>query len=179
MQRETFSGLPAPQRDQVVNVLNACLANTIDLHWQTKTAHWNVQGPAFHALHLLFDEIAKRLRKHADRLAERAAALGGVAEGTIRVAARRSVIAEYDLDARDGLEHVRLLAQRLGVHAISLRGALSRLGRDGAAIDPVTDNLLIEIIAEVEQDLWFLESHLRGGAEERRESALAEQRPDL
>ena len=82
--------LPRKTREKVIGLLNANLADAIDLQLQAKQAHWNVKGPQFIALHELFDGIASSLDGNIDEMAERATALGGVAEGTLQVVAARS-----------------------------------------------------------------------------------------
>ena len=77
----------AGARERLVPLLNASLADMIDLFNQTKHAHWNVKGPAFIALHELFDDVAERVEEHCDLLAERVVALGGTPRG--RRASRR------------------------------------------------------------------------------------------
>jgi len=57
-----------------------------------KQAHWNVRGPTFIAVHELFDKVAEEAESYSDLLAERAAGLGAVAEGTVQVAAERSFL---------------------------------------------------------------------------------------
>jgi pimeloyl-ACP methyl ester carboxylesterase len=56
--------------------------------------HWNVKGPTFIALHELFDKVNEAVEDYVDDIAERAVQLGGVAEGTARMAAKRSALAE-------------------------------------------------------------------------------------
>src|SRR5712692_8524672 len=53
----TKNDLPAMTRADVIVILNARLADSIDLMHQAKQAHWNVKGPSFMALHTLFDEV--------------------------------------------------------------------------------------------------------------------------
>lgn len=151
-------GIKEERREEIVELLNSCLANTTDVMLQAKHAHWNVKDEAFYSLHQLFDTFAKHLRKQADRLAERAATLGGFVEGTVRAAARGSVIAEYDFDAEEGPEHIACLVSRFAAHAATLRAAIARTKSDELA-DPVTEHLLTELLEQVEMDLWFLESH--------------------
>ncbi|WP_224249444.1 DNA starvation/stationary phase protection protein Dps [Hyalangium gracile] len=146
-------------REELIELLNTCLANAIDLHWQVKQAHWNVRGKHFISRHELFDAVADHVRKHADDFAERAGALGGYAEGTIRLAIRNSELEEYDLAAVSGEEHVRALLLRITAYAASIRQGIHRSEN---LEDPVSEDLLTRILAEVEQDLWFLESHLYG-----------------
>ena len=67
----TRNDLSTRTRTKVVEVLNARLADAIDLQFQAKQAHWNVKGPHFIALHELFDKIAGDLGGHIDDMAER------------------------------------------------------------------------------------------------------------
>jgi starvation-inducible DNA-binding protein len=91
-------------RKAAIELLQARLADVVDLVSQAKQAHWNVKGPSFIALHDLFEKVAENGREHADLIAERITALGGVAEGTAAVAAERSTLPRYPLgrDRRDG-----------------------------------------------------------------------------
>ena len=97
---KTKNDLPEPTRVKVIDLLNARLADCKDLETQTKQAHWNVKGPHFIGLHELFDKIHDEVSEYVDEIAERAVQLGGVAEGTARVVAKRSSLPEYPLHAR-------------------------------------------------------------------------------
>jgi starvation-inducible DNA-binding protein len=74
----------------LTDLLNARLADAVDLKTQAKQAHWNVKGPQFHQLHLLSDEVSAHADEATDMLAERVTARGGVALGTGRVVAASS-----------------------------------------------------------------------------------------
>ncbi|MEA5471398.1 DNA starvation/stationary phase protection protein Dps, partial [Spirulina sp. 06S082] len=99
-------------RTQVVIILSQTLASSLDLKTQTKQAHWNVKGMDFIQLHELFDEMAGELEEFVDMVAERITALGAIAKGTARVAAKASILPEYPLDAVSGKEHLIALADR-------------------------------------------------------------------
>src|SRR6201984_349540 len=99
---KTKNDLSEAIRTNVVKLLNGRLADAIDLQTQTKQAHWNVKGPTFIALHELFDKINEEVEDYVDEIAERAVQLGGIAEGTARMAAKRSSLAEYPANAVDG-----------------------------------------------------------------------------
>ena len=102
----TKNDLPEATRVKVIELLNARLADCKDLQTQVKQAHWNVKGPNFISLHLLFDKINDDVEDNVDEIAERAVQLGGVAEGTARMVAKRSALAEYPASAVDGRSHV-------------------------------------------------------------------------
>ena len=99
---QTHNTLNLLVREQSINVLNRHLAAAIDLQAQLKQAHWNVRGPGFLAIHELFDTIAGLAADDADLLAERCAALGGTAEGTIQVAVENSYLLRYPLAIASG-----------------------------------------------------------------------------
>jgi len=156
---KTSIDIPEKRRVELIALLNARLADTLDLKLQTKHAHWNVKGPQFQQLHELFDGMAARLEAHSDLLAERVTALGGTANGTARQVAAASTLAEYDLRATAGAEHVRALASRLARLAAAVRAAIDESTRLG---DMSTADLFTEISRAADKDLWFLEAHLAG-----------------
>ena len=155
----TSVSIPENKRQEVIALLNARLADTIDLKTHAKQAHWNVKGKDFFQLHELFDQIAAHLDAQADLIAERATALGGTALGTARIAAANSAIKEYDLEAVEGAEHVRALSERLAKLANAAREAIDRASQLG---DQGTADLFTEIVRDADKDLWFLEAHLQG-----------------
>ena len=164
--------LPRETRAELVEVLNVNLANAIDLYLQLKNAHWNVRGPHFISRHELYDKLADRLRDQYDTLAERAAQLGGVAEGTARMVVQNSTLPEFPPDVADGDAQVRLLTERYARYAATLREGV---GRAEALDDPATEDLFTALLREAEMDMWFLESHLVQDAH--REQARGEFEP--
>ena len=107
---ETKIDISKETREKVIGLLNQSLADAMDLKSQAKQAHWNVKGPSFIALHELFDQVATEMDTHVDDLAERVTSLGGVALGTVRIAAERSALAEYPHEISDGAAHVDALS---------------------------------------------------------------------
>lgn len=150
--------IPEDKRAKLIAILNARLADTIDVQYQAKFAHWNVKGKDFYQLHLLFDTIAEHLEEAADSLAERVTALGGRANGTIRQAATASSVPEYDIDLTDGMAHVTTLTDRLATVANAGRDAIDQTDELG---DLVTSDLFTQIVGVADKDLYFLESHLQ------------------
>src|SRR5438445_12085858 len=107
---KTKNDLSEATRVKAIELLNARLADCTGLQTQTKQAHWNVKGPTFIALHELFDKINEDVEDYVDEIAERAVQLGGIAEGTARMVAKRSGLAEYPGNAVDGRSHVEALS---------------------------------------------------------------------
>ena len=112
----TKNDLSEQTRTQVIALCNARLADSVDLETQCKQAHWNVKGPNFIALHKLFDEINEDVEEYVDLTAERAVQLGGVAEGTARLAVKASKLPEYPAHIAEGHEHVDALSTVLAAY---------------------------------------------------------------
>lgn len=154
----TRNDIPGTRRSKLVALLNRSLADAVDLQTQTKAAHWNVKGAGFIALHKLFDEIHTSVAEYVDAIAERAVQLGGIAEGTVRVAARRSELQEYPLDIAADRQHVEALAAVLAAFGARVRAAI---GDADALGDPGTADLFTEISRGVDKALWFVEAHIQ------------------
>jgi starvation-inducible DNA-binding protein len=153
---ETRIDIPQDTRDQVIELLNARLADTFDLYSQLKQAHWNVKGSDFYQLHLLYDQVAEDVFPYVDEIAERATQLGGLALGTARMAASSSSLDEYPLDAIESMETVTAVADRLAAYAAAVRSAIDTTAELG---DQSTSDLFTEISRTVDKYLWFVEAH--------------------
>jgi starvation-inducible DNA-binding protein len=154
---KTGINLSEETREKLIELLNARLADSLDLSTQCKQAHWNVKGIHFYQLHLLFDKVAEHVEGYVDLVAERATALGGIAMGTARVAAKFSALPEYDLNAVTGEEHLKALSKNLAKYGNLIRKAIDEADDLG---DKGTSDLFTQIIREADEDLYFLESHL-------------------
>lgn len=150
--------LPEDTKSKVIEILNARLADTIDMFTQVKQAHWNVKGIHFYQLHELFDDIAEHVEDASDLIAERVTQLGGIANGTAREVAKSSSLKEYDLNAVKGEQHVKALVERLGTLANASRKAIDETDKLG---DKATSDLFTEVTRAADKDLWFLEAHLQ------------------
>lgn len=158
---ETLNDLPKASREQVVDLLNQRLADAIDLQTQVKQAHWNVKGPNFIALHELFDDVYDAVSEYVDLIAERAVQLGGIAQGTARVAAARSRLDQYPLDIADGKAHVVALSRALAEFGHGARMAIDEA--DGFD-DADTADIFTEVSRGTDKWLWFVEAHLQADA---------------
>lgn len=152
----THNTLSEKIRTQSVALLNKHLAAAIDLHGQIKQAHWNVRGPTFMAIHKLFDDVAATALEASDLIAERAAGLGGTAEGTVQVASAKSYLVPYELGVANEAKHVFAVSAALAAFGQSIREAAALSTTQG---DVTTADLFTEISRGVDQQLWFVESH--------------------
>lgn len=153
---KTKNDLSEAIRTQMIELLNARLADAIDLQTQTKQAHWNVKGPQFIALHELFDKINEDVEDYVDDIAERAVQLGGVAEGTARQSAKRSTLSEYPSTAKSGADHVEALSSALAAFGAAARKAINTANDAG---DMDTADLFTEVSRGTDKWLWFVEAH--------------------
>lgn len=153
----TRNDLPDNTRKAMIALLNARLADAVDLRLGLKQAHWNVKGPNFIGLHELFDAIHGRVSGFVDDIAERAVALGGVVDGTTQGAAKGTKLDPYPASIIAEKEHVAAVSDRLAAF-----GKLARAGIDAAdeAGDKDTADLFTEVSRQIDKDLWMVEAHL-------------------
>ncbi|MFE1294174.1 MULTISPECIES: Dps family protein [unclassified Streptomyces] len=148
------STLPDDARRITGEALQETLVDLLGLSLVAKQAHWNVVGPRFRSIHLQLDEVVSAVRGFADTVAERAAALGVTPDGR-----PETVAAAYGLPGpKEGwlrdTEVVELMVR-------SLEEAVGRLRKRIDATDepdPVTQDLLIGITAELEKQRWMFEA---------------------
>jgi starvation-inducible DNA-binding protein len=155
---KTKNDLSERTRAKTIELLNARLADCIDLQTQCKQAHWNVKGPTFIALHELFDKVNEAVEDYVDDIAERAVQLGGVADGTARMVAKRSSLAEYPAGAADGRSHVEALSAALAEFGKSARKAIDEADELRAQD---TSDIFTEVSRGIDKWLWFVEAHLQ------------------
>src|ERR1041384_4272453 len=152
---ETENDISQKRRSELNALMNQRLADAIDLQMQMKQAHWNVKGPSFIGSHELFDKVGEAVESYVDMIAERVVQLGGIAEGTVRVAATRSRLEEYPPTIADGSAHVEAVAK-----ALSTFGREARVSIDEAngLDDADTADLFTEVSRGIDKWLWFVEA---------------------
>ena len=153
---ETENDISKDRRAQLNALLNQRLASAVDLQLQMKQAHWNVKGPSFIGLHELFDKVAEAVEGYVDEIAERVVQLGGVAEGTVRMAAARTRLTEYSLEISEGMAHVEGVARALSTFGQEVRNSISEADE---LDDADTADLFTEVSRGIDKWLWFVEAH--------------------
>jgi starvation-inducible DNA-binding protein len=153
---ETENDLSVKSRTQLNVLLNQRLASAVDLQMQMKQAHWNVKGPNFIGLHELFDKVAEAVENYVDEIAERVVQLGGVAEGTVRMAALRTRLTEYSPEISEGPAHIEGVARALSTFGQEIRNSINEADELG---DADTADLFTEISRGIDKWLWFVEAH--------------------
>jgi starvation-inducible DNA-binding protein len=143
------------KRTKIISNLNVALATNLDLYLVAKQAHWNIKGPNFQGLHLLFDTVSDAAREYADLVAERAVALGGMADGTREDVVANSALAKFSSSERRWEPLVK------EVHNRVLKAAdQAREFGDGLDDDIATQDIYVEIIRGLDKWAWMLEAHL-------------------
>jgi starvation-inducible DNA-binding protein len=141
--------------------LNQLLADTITLRDLYKKHHWQVSGPTFYQLHLLFDKHFGEQNELVDLIAERIMMLGGVS------VAMSADVAEMTLIPRPpkGREEVPVQISRLlHAHEIVLKEARAMARQAAEAGDDGTNDLLVSnVICTNEMQVWFASEHLVAG----------------
>ena len=153
---ETENDITPQRRIELNRLMNQRLADAVDLQMQMKQAHWNVKGPSFIGLHELFDKVDEAVESYVDMIAERIVQLGGIAEGTVRVAAQRTRLEEYPLTIADGLAHVEAVAKALSTFGHEARKTINQADE---LDDADTADLFTEISRGIDKWLWFVEAH--------------------
>lgn len=143
-------------RSSVTQRLAVDTASAIDLASQLKQAHWVVTGPAFIALHELFDRQAELMRGHADALAERSRQLGARPPGTVREAAAASQLPDFPSDAVAAADVIATLIDRYDTFGDGLMLSAREAENEH---DLATQDLYIEILRSANLQRWFLDSH--------------------
>jgi len=153
---ETENDISRERRSELIALMNQRLADAVDLQMQMKQAHWNVKGPHFIGLHELFDQVDEAVESYVDLIAERIMQLGGIAEGTVRVAAERSRLEEYPLDIADGQAHVEAVSRALSTFGHEARKTIEQAEE---LEDADTADIFTEISRGIDKWLWFVEAH--------------------
>ena len=104
----------------------------------------------------LFDQVAEAVEGHVDQIAERIVQLGGVAEGTVRMASSRTRLIEYSPEIADGSAHVEGVARALSTFGQQTRSTINEADE---LDDAATDHLFTGITRDIDKWLWFVEAH--------------------
>lgn len=149
-------GIAAQDRKAIVEGLSRLLADTYTLYLKTHNFHWNVTGPMFQTLHLMFETQYTELATAVDDIAERIRALGSPAPGTYAEFARLTAIKEPD-GVPSAQDMIRQLVQD---QETVIRTARSMFKAVDEATDEPTADLLTQRMQVHEKTAWMLRSLL-------------------
>ena len=138
----------------VGGALQSVLSDLVAMTNYTKQAHWSVVGRRFSPVHELLDAIFATLSNQTDEAAERLGALNIAPDGRITTVARTTQVEEYPEGAVVDTDAVSHVADRLA-------GVIERMRAHEAEVrdfDPVSDDMLIGFLGELEKHLWMLQA---------------------
>ena len=150
-------GISAADRSAIAGGLSSLLADTYTLYLTTHNFHWNVTGPMFNTLHIMFMNQYTELWNAVDPIAERIRSLGHVAPGSYAQFGALASIKDAPSVPPKAMEMVRILVE--GHEAVARTARSVFPGADRAADEPTAD-LLTQRLAIHEQTAWMLRSLL-------------------
>jgi starvation-inducible DNA-binding protein len=152
----TVPGLSTKEGATVAQLLQQRLNAYNDLHLTLKHVHWNVVGPHFISVHQMIDPQVETVRGYADEVAERIATLGSSPQGTPAAIVAQRDWNDYSIGRAGAIEHLAALDQVY----IGVITSTREVAKEVEETDPVTNDLLIGHLHELEQFHWFVRAHL-------------------
>jgi len=149
-------GINKKEREKIANGLSHLLADSYTLYLKTHNFHWNVTGPMFNTLHVMFMDQYTELWNALDTIAERIRALGFPAPGTYREFAKLTVIKESD-GVPNATEMIKQLVAGQEAVVKTARGIFPAVGK---VSDEPTADLLTQRMQIHEKNAWMLRSLL-------------------
>ncbi|UPL47611.1 Dps family protein [Hymenobacter sublimis] len=151
-------GLDANIRQESVEMLNQMLADTCSIRDMYKKHHWQVVGPTFYQLHLLFDKHYEEQDALIDMIAERIQILGGVA---VAMAADIAEVTSIPRPPRDREEAPVQVSRLLEAHQIILKNCHDFAKRADESGDDGTNDLIVSNVMRTnEMQVWFVSEHV-------------------
>ena len=155
-------GLSDANRKAIIDTLNTLLATESVLYQKTRNYHWNVTGPQWHSLHLLFEDQYNKMAVEIDEIAERARTLGGNALGTM---SEFLSVSKIDEEKPGVYPNAHEMVARLveGHEAVVryLRESIDVVEEHG---DPATADQLTGLVEDHEKAAWFLRTYIEGSS---------------
>lgn len=150
--------LEEPVRLEMTEQLNQLLADTITLRDLYKKSHWQVAGPTFYQLHLLFDKHYGEQNELVDTIAERIQLLGGV---SLAMAADVAETTQIERPPRGREEVPVQLSRLLDAHQVIIRHCRTLARRASTLGDDVTNDVVVsDVLRTNELQVWFISEHL-------------------
>lgn len=152
------NGIPEKERLEIAKALSHLLADSYTLYLKTHNFHWNVTGPMFQTLHLMFEQQYTELWTAVDLMAERIRALGTFAPGSYRQFSQLTKI-EEETSVPPAIDMIRKLVHGHETVAKTARSIfpIAEKGHDEATLDLLTQRIQLH-----EKTAWMLRSLLEG-----------------
>lgn len=151
-------GLEPKKAESIAEVLSSLLADEFVLYAKTRNAHWNVQGPDFHTVHLYFETLYHELETYIDDVAERIRQIGHYAPATLREYLELTHLTEQRIEKNDSLSFIKDLLSDHEAIIIFLRENIDKIEEE---YDFGTSDFLTTLMEKHEKTAWMLRSHLK------------------
>ncbi|MGW8379595.1 DNA starvation/stationary phase protection protein [Streptomyces sp. ODS28] len=152
------STLPEEDLKTVGEALQGALVDLVDLSLVAKQIHWNVVGPRFRSIHLQLDEVVDTARGYSDTVAERASALGIAPDGRSATVASGSAIGPVKDGWQQDSDAVQAMVDALAAVIGKARERMRAVGEP----DPVTEDIFISLVGDLEKHHWMFQAEHRG-----------------
>lgn len=156
---KTQIGISEENKKAVSVQLAKLLADEYVLYTKTRNAHWNVEGPDFHAMHLFFESQYEQLDEIMDSVAERIRQLGHYAPGTLKSFLQLTHLAELTERSNDSLGFIRELVEDHDSIIEFIRGNINPFANDYG--DAGTSDFITGLMEDHEKMAWMLRAHLK------------------
>jgi len=156
---KTQIGISEENKKAVSVQLAKLLADEYVLYTKTRNAHWNVEGPDFHAMHLFFESQYEQLDEIMDSVAERIRQLGHYAPGTLKSFLQLTHLAELTERSNDSLGFIRELVEDHDSIIEFIRGNINPFANDYG--DAGTSDFITGLMENHEKMAWMLRAHLK------------------
>jgi len=152
-------GIKPENLKAVSHALNGILSDEFLLYTKTRNAHWNVEGPDFHAMHLFFESQYEKLDEIMDEVAERIRMLGHYAPATLKDFLQLTHLTEQMREKNDSAGFIRELLADHETIIITMRENIDRFANEYK--DAGTSDFITGLMEEHEKMAWMLRAHLR------------------
>ena len=156
---KTNIGISEENRAAVAAQLAKLLADEFVLYTKTRNAHWNVEGPDFHSMHLFFESQYEELDEIMDSVAERIRMLGHYAPATLKSFLQLTHLGELTERSNDSLGFIRELVEDHDSIIQFIRGNINPFANEYG--DAGTSDFVTGLMETHEKMVWFLRSHLK------------------
>ncbi len=142
----------------VAQFLGPVVTDLTALSIDGKQAHWHVRGANFQAVHELLDVVVDHAREYADTAAERVVALGLPIDARTQTVGKKATTPTMTAGFQQSDKAIAEVIAAIDATLVTVRTAVDEL----AELDPVSQDVVIEIARGLEKDRWFLFAHLAG-----------------
>jgi starvation-inducible DNA-binding protein len=155
----TSIGITPKNTQAVASVLSKLLADEFVLYTKTRNAHWNVEGPDFHSMHIFFEQQYEELEDKVDDVAERMRKLGHYAPATLQSFLQQTHLTEQTRAKNDSLGFIKELTEDHESIIVFLRENIKPFADEYG--DAGTSDFITGLMEEHEKMAWMLRAHLK------------------